>query len=151
MAFGGTQVNLAAGARTGQSQFQIAEITGLTLAATVASPPDRANADTGVLTTNQGAIDAVPANTNQFQTGWGPGQDNWSQRDVDSVTPVVLDQSTNVTSKLITTKALVANANPAPTGSTITNSNLEITTHNLGAGAGDVMTLRYVLEHSQIR
>lgn len=150
MAFGGSQVNLPAGARTGQSRFQIHEVSGLTLGAFVAAPADRANADAGVLTTNGGAIDAVPANTNQFVAGWGPGPDNWSQGDVDSVT-VTLNENSNTVTKLSYTKALVANVNPAPTGSGITNNNLEVTVQNLGAGAASEVLVRCVLEHTAIR
>jgi len=150
MAFGGTQANLAAGARTGQSRFSIHEVTGVTLAANAAASPDRANADTGALTTNQGAIDAVPANTNQLLAGWGPGADNWTQTDVDAVTALAQDTGANVT-KLATSKALVANVNPAPSGSTISNENCEVLVHNLGAGAADAVEVRLILESTLVR
>ena len=151
MAFGGVAVNLAVGARPGQSAYQINEVSGVTLAAYVAGPPAvRANADTGVFSSNRGAIDAVPANTLSLPAAFGPGQDNWSASNLEAVTVVPSNNATPVTN-LVTTKALVANVNPAPAGSAITNANAELITQNLGAGAAAAITLRMILEHTVIR
>ena len=151
MAFGGAAVNLAVGARPGQSAYMINETTGVTLAAFVAGPPAvRANADTGAFTSNRAAIDPVPANTLQLPAAFGPGQDNWSQGDVDSITVLAQDGGTPIT-KLAVTKALVNNVNPAPAGTSITNKNAEVIVQNLGAGVAAQLTIRMILEHTLIR
>ena len=154
MAFGGAAVFLAAGARTGQTRHLISEVTGLTLAAFVAAPAVRANADAGVLSSNGAAIDAVPANTQAsgLAAAFGPGPDNWAQGDVDALTVTAWDAGTPVT-KLSVSKALVANVAAAPAGSTITNNNAEVTIHNLGAvaAAAALLTIRMILEHTSIR
>jgi hypothetical protein len=152
MAFGGAAVFLAAGARTGQSRHNISEVTGLTLTNLVNPVADRANADVGALSSNGAAIDAVPANTlaNGLPANFGPGPDNWAQVDVDALT-VLLQDAGNTVTKLASSKALVANVNPAPAGSSITNANAEVLVHNLGAGAANALTIRNILEHTGIR
>lgn len=152
MAFGGAAVFLAAGARSGQSRHLISEITGLTLAAFAAAPADRANADAGALSSNGGAIDAVPADTlgSGLPAAFGPGPDNWDQTNLDALT-VILEDAGNTVTKLAHSKALVANTNPAPAGSAITNNNAEVIVHNLGAGAAGALKIRMILEHTQIR
>jgi len=151
MAFGGAAVNLAVGARPGQSAYMINETTGVTLAAFVAGPPAvRANADTGAFTSNRAAIDPVPANTLQLPAAFGPGQDNWSAADLQSITVLSQNNAVPIT-QLVTTKALVSNVNPAPAGSSITNKNAEVIVQNLGAGAAAQLTIRMILEHTLIR
>ena len=152
MAFAGAAVFLAAGARTGQTRHLISEITGLTLGVFVAAPAVRTNGDAGVLSSNGGAIDAVPASTtgSGLAAAFGPGPDNWAQGDVDALTVLMWDQAAAVT-KLSVSKALVANVAAAPAGSTITNNNAEVTIHNLGAGAATILVVRMILEHTSIR
>lgn len=151
MAFGGTPAFLAAGARTGQSRHLISELTGVTLAANVgAIDPTGAAADTGALTSNTGAIDAVPANHSSLPAAFGKGPDDWTQADVDAVTIVLEDGSAGVT-KLQTAKALVANVGAAPAGSMISNANMQLLVHNLGAGAAGAIKLRAIMEHTIIR
>ncbi len=150
MAFGGAAVFLAAGARVGQSRNMIEEVSGVSLAIFVASPPVRANADVGVLSSNGGAIDAVPANTQSLPAAFGSGPDNWSQSDVDALTVLAQDTLAAVT-KIASFKALVANVNPAPAAPVITNANVEVTVQNLGAGAAAALEVRLILEHTAIR
>lgn len=152
MAYGGVAVNTASGARPGQSAYNINEVSGVTLAAYVAGPPAvRANADTGVSSSNRGAIDAVPANTISFPAAFGPGQDNWSASDVEALT-VIPQANVSTAARVVATKALVANVNPAPDFPVITNSNVEVIVQNLGAGAiASGLTVRCILEHTAIR
>jgi hypothetical protein len=141
-------VFLAAGARAGQSRNNIEEITGGTLAANAGVvDPTGAAADTGALTSNTAAIDAVPANHQSLPAAFGPGPDNWSQADVDGLTALTDEQSAAVT-KLSVSKNLIANAGAAPAGSSITNANVQILVHSLGAGAVTLLTLRLIAEHS---
>lgn len=149
MAFGGVQVNTPAGIYAGQGGYNILDVTGLTLAATVAFPPVRANADTGVLSTNNGAIDAVPANTSSVPAAFGPGQDNWTADDVESLT-VLVDQAGATAAVCGSSKARVANVNPAPAGSNIANANAEVTIHNKSAVVA-TLAIRLIYEHSIIR
>jgi hypothetical protein len=150
MAFAGTPAFLAAGARAGAGKHLISELTGATLAATVgAVDPTGAAADTGALTSNTGAIDAVPANHNSLPAEFGPGPDNWSQGDIDSLS-VIMDESSAVVTKLSYSKALVPNVAPAPAGSSITNANAQILIHSLG-GIVAGLTARLILEHSLVR
>lgn len=153
MAFGGVAVFNAAGARAGQSRHNIEEITGLTLAAFVAAPAVRANADAGALSSNTGNIDAVPANTlgGGLPANFGPGPDNWDQATLDSLTVLAWDIGNTATRLVPAAKNLVANVNPAPAAPAITNSNAEVVIHNLGAGAAAAMTIRIILEHTAIR
>ena len=64
---------------------------------------------------------------------------------------IAQDNGVTVT-KLNPTKALVANVNPAPAGSSISNANAEVLIQNLGAGnTGANLVVRIIAEHTGIR
>ena len=107
-------------------------------------------ADSGLVTSNNGAIDAVPAGAVSLPTSYGPGQDNWSQADADAL-EVALNDAGAVPAQLHYEVLLVANVNPAPVGANITNNNVQVTVHNLGAGAALVLDVLLNASHTIVR
>ena len=126
-------------------------MTGSTLTA-VAGALDNtgAAADSGVVTSNTGDIDAVLAGALSLPDAFGPGKDNWSQADVDALETALNDAGAVVT-HLHYEALLVANANPAPTGSNLTNNNVNVTVHNDGAGAALVLSMLFNASHTLVR
>ena len=142
MAFGGAATYAPVLEYPAQPNAAILNVTGLTLAANAAFPPVAANADTGQLSSNTGVIDAVPANTLSLPSVFGPGPDNWSATDVAALNVSVQNVAAGAT-VLAAVATLVANVNPAPAGSGITNANVMIQFHNktpaVAAGALAIM------------
>ena len=131
MAFGGAPV-FAAVQSAGRGNL-VTTMTGAALTA-VAGAFDNtgAAADSGLLNSNNGAIDTVPNNTTSLPTAYSSGEDNWSQEDVDAL---IVHLNDTAASNLVWSVLLVANANAAPVGSTITNNNVVIGVHNTNAVA----------------
>jgi len=112
-----------------------------TLAANVgAFDPTGAAADSGLMNSNNGAIDAVPANTTSIPVGFGPGEDNWAQQDVDALEVLLNDAGALASGLSFAPPILVANVAPLPPGSTLTNANVVIGIHNRGAAAAGPIT-----------
>ena len=117
-------------------------VTAATLAANAgAFDPTGAAVDTGLLNSNNGAIDAVPANTTSLLAAFGSGPDNWSQEDVDAL---IVHMNDTVDSSVVWNAVLIANVNPPPAGSNITNNNVRIGLHNTNAvvAAGMVIIIQ---------
>jgi hypothetical protein len=132
MAFGGAAV-FAAVQSAGRGNL-VTSMTGATLTAN-AGPydPTGVAADSGQITSNGGAIDPVaPATATSLPAAYGPGPDNWSQEDVDAL---IVHLNDTVDSSVVWNVLLVANVNPAPAGSNITNNNVVIGLHNTNAVA----------------
>jgi hypothetical protein len=118
----------------------VLNLDAATLAANAgAFDPTGAAADSGLMNSNNGAIDAVPANTTSLPTNFGPGQDNWSQEDADAL-EVLLNDAGALASALSFSVTLVPNVNPLPPGSTVTNNNVVVGVHNRGAAAAGPIT-----------
>jgi hypothetical protein len=110
-------------------------LSGVTLAINAgAFDPTGAAADSGLLNSNNGVIDAVPANTTSLPTDFGPGEDNWAADDVTAL-QVALNDTGAVASNLSWRASLVANVNPLPAGVNKTNANVVVGLHNRGAAA----------------
>lgn len=130
----------------------ILNVTLATLAANVgAFDPTGAAADSGLISSNNGAIDPVPANTTSLPAGFGPGEDNWSQEDADAL-EVLLNDAGALASALSYSVTLVANVNPLPPGVSKTNSNVVIGVHNRGAAAaGPIDGTKIKATHSLVK
>ena len=150
MAFGG--VPAFALVQESLHGVNIINFTGATLAANVgAFDATGAAADSGLLNSNNGAIDAVPANTSSLPVNFGPGQDNWTQEHVDALTVLLNDQGATA-SELSYVLLLIANVNPAPAGSGLTNNNVRIGVHNSAAAlAAGAITAKLWNIHSIVK
>lgn len=148
MAFGGVAV-FALSTEAGRGSLFLTN-TGQTLTANVgAFDPTGAAADSGLLNSNNGGVDAVPANTTSLPTTFGPGEDNWSAENVAALLCNLTD--TGATASILSWRAaLVANVNPLPAGVTKTNANVRVGIHNKGAGAAAVIVTRLELPHTSV-
>ena len=144
MAFAGSPAFVTVGAEK-------LRLRGATLTA-VAGALDNTGvaADSGLISSNNGAIDAAVAGAVALPTNYGPGQDNWSQADADAL-EVALNDAGAVVTHLHYEVLLVANVNPAPAGSGLTNNNVQVTVHNDGAGAALVLDVLLNASHTIVR
>lgn len=144
MAFGGAATVKVVGP-------QLLVVEGLSLAANVgAADPTGVAADTGVVTSNNGAIDTPIANAVQLPADLGPGEDNWTQAELDALEVLLNDAGPNA-SNLCVIKSLVPNVNPAPPGSAITNNNINLLIHSKGAVTADAIEHRFDTRHTIAR
>ncbi len=146
MAFGGSPeiVSVQPAGRGGL----LAKLSGATLSARVgAFDATGAAPDSGLLSSNAGAIDEVPANTMSLPASFGPGPDDWTQEDVDTL---LVHANDTVDSSVVWNARLVANAEPAPPGSSLTNNNVVIGLHNTNpvAASGLVALIQLLIPHS---
>lgn len=147
MAFAGAPTFALVQEYAAQTNSAIVNISGLSLGPIVAFPPVDANADVGQLSSNNGAIDAVPPFTLSLPAGFGPGPDNWSATDVAALNASI--QNIGAFGPVFSAVAtLVPNVNPAPAGSSITNANVQIQIQNKAAVPGDVLAIRLQAEHT---
>lgn len=125
--------------------------TGQTLAANVgAFDATGAANDSGLLNSNNGDIDAVPANTTSLPADFGPGEDNWTADDVAALLVNLTD--TGATASILSWRcALIANVNPLPAGVTKANANVRVGIHNKGAGAASGIVVRLQMPHTSIK
>jgi hypothetical protein len=144
MAFAGAPVSVLLGAEK-------LRIRGVTLGP-VAGPLDNTGAapDSGLVGSNNGAIDPVLAGALSLPVNFGPGQDNWTQADADAL-EIALNDAGAVPTHLHYEVLLVANVNPAPAGSGLTNNNVQVTVHNDGAGAALVLDIFLNASHTIVR
>ena len=131
MALGGSAVFVPV-QEAGRGSLNL-NLGGVTLAANVgAFDSTGAAADSGLLNSNNGAVDAVPANTTSLPADFGPGEDNWSADDVVAL-QVALNDTGATASNLSWRATLVPNVNPLPAGVSKTNANVVVGLHNRAA------------------
>jgi len=149
MAFGGVPTYAPVLEYPAQTNAAIMNVFGLSLGPFVAFPPVAANPDVGQLSSNNGAIDPVPADTLSWPAILGPGPDNWSLIDVAALNAQIQNFGM-FPAVLSAVGVLVPNVNPAPAGSNITNANAQIQFQNKAGVPADALAIRMQAAHTLV-